>query len=474
MNYIYKTDPYDHQREVFEQSRDRKAFALLMEMRTGKSKVIIDTAAWLHAKGEIQVLLIIAPNGVHRQWVDIEMVRHCPDHVRWNNLVWRSTYTNIAQILVQAQENSDLMVVAMNYEAVNTKKGEGFCRQLIGANPTMMVLDESHRIKTPSAQRTKAIIRLGKNVKYKRILTGTPITQGPLDVYTQFNFLDPSIIDCGSYYAFKNRYAVWKTRHVASHSFKELIDYRDLDELTERTSKHSYRVTAAECLNLPPRQYTRLGVHLSKQQARLYQDLKNDIIAEFRGEVITAPLAMVRLLRLQQIIGGFFPREFDAPSQEIDEICPRLELLLDYLKNAENLGKVIIWARFVDELEMLHRHIHPSIMIHGGVKIDDRVEMIERFKTNEDTRYMIANQATAGEGLDLSAADTMVFYSNSFKLTERLQAEARTDHPNRTIPTTVIDMVAKDTVDERVINALRKKQSLADQFTGDALKEWLV
>lgn len=472
MEHTYLTEPYAHQRTAFDLSHDKTAFALLMEMRTGKSKVIIDTASFLWKQGKIDLLLVVAPNLVHRQWVDTEVPRHCPSP--FVAVAWQSSWTPNKQerALAQLEAPGKLVVFTINYEATISQRGKVVMKQLMDKFCTMLVLDESHRIKTPSAKQTRTLLGLAKYAKYRRILTGTPITQGPLDVFTQFNFLDESILNCGSFYAFKNRYAVWEKQYAHGRSFNALVRYQNQDDLTRRTREHSFRVTAQECLDLPPRQYSRLTVSLTTKQRRIYDDLVQNLIAELDGEQITAPLALTKLLRLQQITGGFFPT--DEETIWIDDPVRRVTEMTNYVQDIP--GKVIIWARFRAELDhLLSALAGYALPIHGGVPTSNRVDNLALFQdTDSKFKYLVANPAVAGEGLDLRVADTMIFYSCSFKLTERLQAEARCDFPGRKIPVSVVDMVAEKTVDEHVLARLKSKHDLAANFTGDELRSWLT
>ena len=468
--YTFKTEPYAHQHKVFNQSKDKEFFALLMEMRTGKSKVVIDTASFLWQRGKIELLLVVAPNLVHRQWLDTEVERHCP--VPWSGAAWLSSWSpnQTERALSQLDETGKLAVFTINYEACISPRGRKILTDLVERSKTLLVLDESHRIKTPSAKQTRMLSNLGKKATYRRILTGTPITQGPFDAFTQFNFLDPSILSCGSYFAFKNRYGVWEKQYAHGRSFQALVEYKNLNDLQQRIAGHSFRVETRECLDLPPRQYSRFRLSLSSKQQHIYNDLRDLLMAELNGVEITAPLALTKLLRLQQVTGGFFPTEDGAVA--IDPVCPRMEMLSSILENVP--GKVIIWARFRSELEMIEKIFGWSaVTLHGGTKKDERDRNLKWFRHDPEVRYLIANPAVAGEGLDLSVADTMIFYSCSFKLTERLQAEARCDVPGRTTPVTVVDLVAENTIDEHVLEKLHAKSNVAAAITGDELRSGL-
>ena len=355
-DYLFKTKPFDHQLKVFTNSRDREGYALLMEQGTGKTKIIIDTVSWLYCKGDIDALLIVAPNGVQRNWVLNEIPIHTPDYVSYKS-TWYSNSPNKKEeaAICQVLDHQGLKIIAMNIESMATAKGVAFAKKFLLSFRSMLVIDESSTIKNPKATRTKNLLKLSVHAKYRRILTGTPVTQGPLDLFTQFSFLDSQILRCQSYYAFRNKYAIMKEMRTAGRSFMVVQGYVNTDELANLIAPHSHRVTKVDCLDLPEKLYTKRYVELSLTQRKLYNSLKKDVLVEFNGKEMSAPLALTKLLRLQQIVGGFFSAdvEFDIsddgeilPSlskripEAIDEKNPRVESLIELME--ETNGKVII------------------------------------------------------------------------------------------------------------------------------------
>lgn len=505
IDYLYKTKPFKHQHDVFTHSRDKEYYALLMEQGTGKTKVTIDTGCWLYSQGYIDAMLVVAPNGVHANWVINEIPVHTPDHIPVISAIYRSQPSKSEEkALCQVLEaDSGLRIVALNIEALVTQKGVNFVKNFLLAYKTMLIVDESSVIKSPKAQRTKNLLKIAIHAKYRRILTGTPVTQGPLDLYTQFNFLDPHILRTSSYYAFRNRYAIMKEVRTAGRSFMTVAGYTNLDELQKLIEPHSYRVTKSECLDLPEKLYSKRYVTLSDSQKRLYNSLKKDIIAEYNGQTMSAPLALTKLLRLQQIVGGFFvpdkdiqfceqedvffteietnefpPATQNCTPQPIDKVNPRVESLIELLE--ETNGKVIIWARFRAEIAAIRDAIDnrfgkdSSVEYHGGVDNQSRTDNIQRFQNNDNCKFFIGHVQAGGKGLTLHAATTVVYYSNDFSLENRLQSEDRCHRIGQRNNVMYVDIVAQDTIDEVIVKALRTKRNLADMITGDVpLESWL-
>ena len=481
-DYIFKTDPFKHQLDVFLASRDNPSFGLLMEQGTGKTKVVIDSAAYLYNKGEVDTLVVIAPNGVHENWVLNEIPTHLPDYIDRITFTWNSKktsgkkYTKDLEKFVGTQ--GKLRVFCINIDAVNTKKGFTTVRALLTGGSTMLVVDESHKIKSPKASRTKKIISLGGHAKYRRIMTGTPVTQGPLDLYTQFNFLDENILGFGSYYTFRNHFADLETKqnHSTGKDYTVVTGYKNLDELKSLIHENSFRVTKDECLDLPDKLYQLRYVELSDQQRVLYEMVKQELLAFFEDQLLSAPLALTKLLRLQQIIGGFFAPDDGAPIP-IDEKNPRLEAMTDVVDQLS--GKTIVWARFTAEIKMIAETLKmiygpkSCVTYFGETKAADRSEAVRKFQEDENVKYFIGNPKAGGTGLTLHAASSMIYYSNDFSLETRLQSEDRCHRIGQHSNVTYIDLVAPDTVDQKVVQALRAKKNIADLITGDKIKTWL-
>ena len=267
MNYKFKTKPYKHQLTALEKSWNKETYAYFMEMGTGKTKVLIDNMSMLYDKGKIDGALIIAPKGVVKTWYEQEIPTHLPTHIENVTVLWQSNINKTQQEKLETLFKTEiaLHILIMNVEALSTEKGVKFAEKFIRSHRTLMAIDESTTIKTPTAKRTKNIIGLGKMAKYKRIMTGSPVTKNPLDLYTQCEFLDPYLLDFASYYAFRNRYAEMTTMHVRGRSIQVVKKFRHLDELSESLKPFSYRVLKEDCLDLPPKNWTKRHIVLTKE-----------------------------------------------------------------------------------------------------------------------------------------------------------------------------------------------------------------
>lgn len=490
--YPFRTKPFSHQSEWFERTRDLAAFAILWEQGTGKSKLTIDSAAWLYLEGRINCLLVLAPNGVHRNWTTNEVPTHLPEQVARTTLLWHSSKANnvgFKREAAEALKADGLLVVAMSYDAIMTKAGDAFVMKLLATRKVLMVLDESARIKNPKAKRTIRVLARGKAAPYRRILTGTPVANSPFDVFTQFQFLNPAIwhkIGCRSFAAFKNFFGVWRDMMDprSGRMFRDLVRYRNLSHLAAITEKVGSRVTKAAVLDLPPKLYQRCYFDLGPKQARAYEEMARSFELRFEAGEVDAILAIVQLLRFQQIVCGFVPVDpivgpdglpIENSTKLVEFENPRLDLLREIVEDVE--GKFIVWGKFhydVDKiLGAMKEDKVEAVRYDGKSKLKDRAEAIDRFQ-NGSARAFVANPAAAGEGLTLHAATTVIYYNNSFKLTDRLQSEDRAHRIGQHHPVTYIDLVAADVgIDEKIVNALRDKLDIASIITGDKLKAWI-
>ena len=466
-DFMFKTEPFEHQRKTFYLSRDQKVFALLMEQGTGKTKIILDSSAYLYSRGEIQSLIIIAPNGVHRNWIR-EVETHLPDWCEHQITYYRSGMNKKETEAFESVLHSKdcLKIFTFNVEAFTSPKAVNWMERILLSNEVMLEVDESTRIKTPGAKRTKLITKFGKQAKYKRILTGTPITKNAADVYAQFKFLDPQILGYDSFYSFRNQYCV-----LGGFEGRQIIAYKNLDELSRNVEGHSFRVLKKDCLDLPPKIYQRHFVQMSERQKKMYGTMKKGFIAELEGNLIEAPEAITRLLRLQQILCGWFPTENERV-QPIDEKNPRIEALKEILEGIE--GKAIIWARFRADIRAIERLLGDlAVSYHGDVDSDARELAIDRFQKDPAIRYFIGTPQAGGTGLTLTAAEYAIYYSNSFNLEERLQSEDRCHRIGTKNNVTYIDIECQKSIDSKIIKALRDKKNIADIITKDPISIFL-
>ena len=477
MFYKFKTKPYAHQLKALKMSWDKKCFAYFMEMGTGKSKVLIDNSAMLYDKGHINGLLIIAPKGVYKNWYDQEIPTHLPDHIYKKVVLWKSSDKSEKQkklLNTLFETGLDLHVLIMNVEALSTKNGVDFAVRFINSHKTMMAVDESTTIKNPEAKRTKNIVSLGVNAKYKRILTGSPVTKSPLDLYKQCEFLDPWLLDHNSYYSFRTRYAIMKTANFGGRSVQIVVGYRNLGELSEKLKPFSERVLKDDCLDLPKKTFMKRVVQLTPDQNKVYTQMKKEALAILNGKMITTANALTQLMRFQQITCGHFKAD-DGTTQEIKS--NRINELIDVLCEIE--GKAVIWAHWQSDVKQITKALVDEfgsdcyVDYYGLTPQDERQKNIKRFQEDDKCRFFVGTPQTGGYGITLTAASNMVYYSNGYDLEKRQQSEARIDRIGQTKPMTYIDIICEDTVDDRIVKALRKKVNIASQVMGEELKAWI-
>ena len=476
MNYKFKTKPYAHQLTALEKSWNKENFAYFMEMGTGKTKVLIDNVAMLYDKGKIDGALIIAPKGVVKTWYEQELPTHLADHIENVSVLWQANITKGQQEKLDSlfEIDSALHILVMNVEALSTEKGVKFASKFINSHKTLMAIDESTTIKTPTARRTKNIIKMGVNAKYKRIMTGSPITKNPLDLYTQCEFLDPWLLDFASYYAFRNRYAEMKTMHLRGRSIQVVAGFQNLGELSDKVKDFSYRVLKEDCLDLPPKNFVKRHITLTADQKRIYEQMKKHAIAMLNKKVTTTVTVLTQLMRLHQITCGYVTAD-DGTIQEVES--NRLNELMSVLEETE--GKVIIWANYQfsvsDIIKKITKVYGPDSYVHyyGLTPQEDRQDYIRKFQNDPKCRFIIGTPQTGGYGITLTQANTVVYYSNGYDLEKRLQSEDRAHRIGQKKNVTYIDIIAEDTIDEKIVEALRSKIDIASQVMGEELKEWI-
>tara|TARA_E500000081_G_scaffold1638_1_gene1772 strand:- start:204 stop:1649 length:1446 start_codon:yes stop_codon:yes gene_type:complete len=478
-NYRFKTKPYEHQLEALEKSWAQKTYALFMEMGTGKSKVLVDNIATLYDRGAIKGALIIAPKGVYKNWDQIEFPVHMAEHVDYTKVLWEPTITKKKQLELDTlfDDKGDLKILIMNVEAFSTSKGLDFAYSFLNIflGRALIGVDESTTIKNPTAKRTKNILKLADLAKYRRILTGSPVTKSPLDLYSQCEFLDPYHLGHQSYYSFRARYAHMIDRNFGGRRVQIVGNYRRLPELTEKLDKFSYRVLKEDCLDLPPKVFTKRLVDLTTEQEKVYREMKHMAIAELNGGVMSTMNVMTQLMRLHQITCGHFKAD-DGTITHLKN--NRVNTLMDLLDETE--GKVIIWANYREDIKNIVETLKKAygddstVEYHGGVDATLRQDNIALFQEkNGPTRYFVGNTQTGGYGITLTAANTVVYYSNNYDLEKRLQSEDRAHRIGQTGSVTYVDLIAEKTIDEKIVKALRKKINLANEIMGEDIKDWI-
>ena len=474
MHYKYKSKPFAHQKKALEMSWDKEVFAYFMEMGTGKSKVLIDNIAMLYNAGKINGALIVAPKGVYKNWFDQEIPNHMPDYIEKIVGLWK-TDPKAKDLQPLFKTGAELHILIMNVEAFSTKKGVQFAERFLNSHKTLMAIDESTTIKNPGALRTKTIVSLRPLTKYRRILTGSPVTKSPLDLFTQCYFLDPYLLDQSSYYVFRTRYAVCRKINVSGRQVEIVVGYRNLPELSEKLKPFSYRVLKDDCLDLPKKTYMKRTVELTAEQKKVYKQMKQEAIAFLNGKMVTSATVITQLMRLHQITCGHF-KSNDGTVQDLKN--NRISELLDIIQEVE--GKAVIWAHYRHDIEKIVEAISKKygentvVTYYGDTTTDDRQKAIKKIQDeNSPVRFIIGTPQTGGYGITLTGASTMIYYSNGYDLEKRQQSEARIDRIGQKRPMTYIDIMAEDTIDDKIVKSLRNKVNIATEIMGEELKAWI-
>ena len=484
-NFFLK-EPFLHQLKAKRICHDRNInnFAYLMEMGTGKTITAIMDLMGLHHYKDVDNCVILAPKSVYRNWYKeiIEFV--APEKTKYAISTWDPSLKDpvTKAKLTDLLEKSvvPLNIFLMNIEAISSPKGVKFLEKYLSVQDktkTMMIVDESTVIKTHNAKRTKNLIKLAKDINYKRILTGTPVTKSPLDIYTQFAFLDPKILGQSNYYAFRARYAKIINRPTSGgRHFPLITGYQRLDELEEKIYSAAFRVKKEECVDLPEKIYMKRFIPMSEKQLVAYESLRRNAMFIFNDKTTTSVNRLSQIVKLHQVCCGFTINDqgeiHDVPNKRYDE-------LLDVLEEVD--GKVIIWATYRHNIETITKKLKEKYgetkadAFYGDTASDDRLELVKNFQNeNHDLTYLIANPKTGGYGITLTASHTVVYFSNNYDLEIRLQSEDRAHRIGQKNKVTYVDFVCQGTVDEKILTALKNKVDIASQVIGDELKSWIT
>lgn len=464
-SYEYKHQPFNHQRQAFLLSRDEPIFAYLMEQGTGKSKLDIDGACYAYSQGKIEAWIIIAPNGVHSNWIDTEIPDHIPDWCPYKAWTYSSNLTKARKKELEdvCSSSNVLKIFAFNVEGFTSEKAQKILQRLILQFKCRVSIDESDSLKNHTSHRTSYLTKACDGVAQKRIMTGTEITKGLEDLYGQLNFLGMDILGFDTYTSFKNHFCT-----MGGFKNKAIVGYKNVEELIKLIGPYSYRALKDDCLDLPPKIYKRIVVELSPKQREIYNNLKNNFWAELDGKQITAPLAIVRLGMLQQITCGWFPVPGESVNERIPGDNPKLEATLQHCRS--RTGKTIVWCKYKADVrdiaeELAREHGRDAVASYfGETKVGndfrERGWVKDGFQ-NGGIKYLVANKAAA-RGLTLTSCDDNLYHSNSFDFGDRKQSEDRTHRIGTVNSVLYTDIVAKNTPDQKIINCLKRKQRIAD------------
>jgi len=467
---IYKTKPYKHQSDAVERFHDQEYGALFLEQGLGKTKIVLD----LIANGPSRNILILAPNGLHANW----FYKEIPEHFLGDDYeayCWKGPPVSMRakkaiKDFLAFDENVKTKFFLMNIEAARTEKGFHHAWAFLKKyDNTLVVIDESTCIKNPKAMVTKAVTKLGKDANRRFIMTGTPMTQGPLDLFSQCKFLKETATPYRTWTAFKTSFAIEEIRMMGPRSFKVVTGYRNLEILTEALKPFSLRLTKEECLDLPDKVWTKLFVEMTPAQTKADVELKDHAMTLIRGDtLVSTTIPLTTIMRLQQICSGFVTDD-EGVQNRLD--CGKIKALLQI---AQSTQPIVIFCAFRENVAMIQEALEKEHGVGccsfyvGGMSSDQRTVAIQEFQTGI-TRFFISTSA-GSKGLTLTKASTLVYYSSDYKLETRLQSQDRIHRIGQTKKCSYIDLVSPGTIDEAILEALDNKRELSNLVLDDLIQ----
>lgn len=465
-DYTPNKDPRDYQRKAVDLSAFRTAYAYLFEMGLGKTYIAIFNMGILHCAGKLTGVLVLSPKGVHEQWIEEQVPEHIDKKVAWHGVIWEGK-----DVPVKMMNRRGLTILSMNIDAIRTDLGFEVAERFLKlhAGKSMMIVDESHLIKTWSSSRSQRCNDLGKLATFRRIMTGTPIAINLTDMWAQFRFLDERILGHDTITSFKARYI------QVDRTGRRAVGTKNVEEFYSLIAPHSFRMTKDEALDLPPKIYTTQPYTMDDKTAKKYREMKETFMTGLsNGEIVDAPNAAVAMLRLQQIVCGYLPGE-DGYMEVISN--QRIEETLNII--AQTAGPTVIWARFQQDIDRLKEALAKEYGSSEVVTYDGRTKDGERSLAKSrflglKSRFFISNQAAGGTGLNLQGhCETVIYHSNSFNAIHRWQSEDRTHRMGMKGSVTYFDPLARGSVDMGIRRNLQGKKSISD-LTLDQIRQMVA
>lgn len=431
-------------------------FGELFEMGCGKTLTTIAVAGALYNLGKIDRVLVVAPTSVCSVWPhDLNQFATFP----WEARVLLGDKKKRLKALNELENwpFKALRIAVINYESTHR---DGIFEALAAYKPDLIVCDESQRIKNPSAAQSKALHKLGDAAPFRMILSGTPVQNNAVDLYSQYRFLDPAVYGA-NFYAFKNRYCI-----MGGYGQHQIVGYRNMDELVEKEHSVAYRITKEECLDLPQQTFINRYVQFTDAEQAIYEQLRKSSFLELEtGENVTATTILTMYLRLMQLTGGFLTADESTRPKQVNtaKLDALTDIVDDYVVDAGK--KLVIFARFRAEIAAIENLLRLRKIqygsIYGDVPMEERGKIVEDFQTNPDTKVFVAQIQTAGLGITLHAASTAVFYSYDYNYANYAQALARIHRIGQRLPVTYIHLVVDGSIDEKILAALENKEDMA-------------
>lgn len=472
--YPHKHAPFPHQAEDFANTWDKEYYAYFWEMGLGKSKIIIDSAAMLFTNYKIDGLLIVSDKGNYLNWYYREIPSHMPEAIPYqmqyySAVMTRMQISDMHHMIGNPGKNGKLNILLINTEALVSTNGFNTAHSFLKSHKAMMVVDESTSIKNVRAKKTKSAIALSSLAKYRRIMTGTPIPQGPEDLYAQAEFLKRGLLGFSSFIAFQAHFCKIQKMYFGHKRGDKLIPssvkvgYQNLDELSGKMARWSSRRTKAEELNLPPKMYDIEVVPLTEEQKRVYAEIRNQAVCFIENDVVSVTHVLSTLMKLHQIACGHVKSDdgqlIYLPNNRIPALIKRVKQIA---------GKAIIWANFHQDVnlivEALQEQNIKAVTYYGPLSTQERESSLTQFKEDPEVKAFISTPATGGKGLTLTSANEVIYYSNNYSLEQRLQSEDRVHRVGQTKTVYYTDFISPGTVDRKIIEALRSKKNLAENI----------
>ncbi|UFK26702.1 helicase [Roseobacter phage RDJL6] len=496
----FKTQPFFHQLREFERSAELKRRAILWQMRTGKSKLIVDTACWLRKLDEISAVIVLAPNGVHENWVTRELPTHHWDTVGFSALAWRTSIAGSKgearvrayerqswkeqhdgfwlQVEAMLKDQDKLAWFALASETVTRKDVRNLVARIVRRKKgrILLIVDESDDFGAPGSKKTMMIRALARKCAYNRILTGTVVENSPLRAYSQFELLGEKTLGFENYEEFKEAYAVYEKRKLRNgREFPQLKEYKDLDDLRDRMAEHSSVVLRSDCEDLPDLVRTSRRIELTEQQKDAYRDLLESTILEIGDEEICLGEHPPGLVKFQQIVSGYLVDEF-GDEHTIPGGNPRLDALVDEVQMTG--GRTVIWCAFRRDMDQVVEALKAAgrnvLEYHGRSTDAEKAKARMEFAPGVESKYddLVGHPKSGGRGLNLSGADKIIWYSHTTDAVVRYQADERaTEVGGQNVP--VVDFRA-DGVDDYILDEiLLPKAETSEDVARTGLKEVL-
>ena len=482
-----KTTPYAHQHKEFVLSKDYKIRALLWQMRTGKTKLIIDQASYLFCANKLDGVLVFAPNGVHSNWTLRELPVHGWDCISYNPFYYSHPKRDERKAeFTQALDSilgTKMGFMTINIEALQYDQCKAHIVRWMKQHPRfMLVFDESHKFGTPGSKRTKRARGLAKRASYQRILTGSVMDNSPLKVYSQYELLRPGCLGFPTYEPFKDFYAEYENGYMGARTYPKLKGYRNLDDLRARIAKYSSLVRRTDCEDLPDLIFSPVYLEMTSNQTDAYRQAIDELMVEVECQKDVEDTVIEILeggpltMKLRTIASGFIK---DTESGDVYELVkpednPKIQALLDLLDGSED--KLIVWCNFRYDIETLMKVFKKNkikaVQYYGGVKEDEKNKAIDSFRDDDSVRVFIGQPVSAGEGLNLSVASGMVWYSHTYDATVRNQANERaTEVGGESV--WLSDFVFDGLIETRIIENLIAKAETSEYVVGQKLRDLL-